>query len=201
MWELTTNEVALIELEKSLSMKKNNRHHIQCTSTSVGGDYNLPGCYWKNQVVQPCSYPALHHQFGNLLDDSGLIQLDTLDLTLSNNPSSTMNISVLPGVSGHDCHLINIYLEPIRYKQKPTEIPLFNKARWDAFEEDLTLIGKFLCDEHNGLSANDIWRRLKTTIHEGINKYVWHKRYKSKDHLRIPWITRDIKKLITRMDI
>ena len=53
MWELTTNEVALIELEKSLSMKKNNRHHIQCTSTSVGGDFNLPGCYWKNQVVKP----------------------------------------------------------------------------------------------------------------------------------------------------
>ena len=107
-----------------------------------------------------------------------------------------MNVSVLPVVSGHDCPLINICLEPITYKQKPTEIPLFNKARWDAFEEDLTLIGKFLCDEHNGLSANDIWRRLKTTIHEGINKYVRHKRYMSKDLL--PWITRDIKKLITR---
>ena len=153
MWELTTNEVALIELEKSLSLKKNIHHHIQCTSTSVGGDFNLPGCYWKNQVVKPCSYPALHHQFDDLLDDSGLIQLDTLDLTLSNNPSSIMNVSVLPGVSGHDCPLINIYPEPIRYKQEPTEIPLFNKARWDTIEEDLTLIGKFLCDEHNGLSA------------------------------------------------
>lgn len=172
MWELTTNEVTLIELEKSLSMKKNNRHHIQCTSTSVGGDFNLPGCYWKNQVVKLCSYPALHHQFGDLLDDSGFIQLDTLDLTLSNNPSSITNVSVLPGVSGHDCPLINIYLKPIRYKQKPTEIPLFSKARWDAFEEDLTLIGKFLRDEHNGFSANDTWRRLKTTIHEGINKII-----------------------------
>ena len=201
MWELTTNEVALIELEKSLSMKKNNRHHIQCTSTSVSGDFNLPGCFWKNQVVKPCSYPALHHQFGNLLDDSGLIQLDTLDLTLSNNPSSIMNVSVLPGVSGHDCPLINILPQTNKIQTKTYKNPLFNKARWDASEENLTLIGKFLCDEHNGLSANDIWRRLKTTIHEGINKYVWHKRYKSKDHLRIPWITRDIKKLITRMDI
>ena len=83
-----------------------------------------------------------------------------------------MNVSVLPGVSGHDCPLINIYLKPIRYKQKPTEIPLFSKARWDAFEEDLTLIGKFLHDEHNGFSANDTWCRLKTTIHEGINKII-----------------------------
>ena len=172
MWELTTNEVTLIELEKSLSMKKNNRHHIQCTSTPVGGDFNLRGCYWKNQVVKLCSYPALHHQFGDLLDDSGFIQLDTLDLTLSNNPSSIMNVSILAGLSGHDCPIINIYLKPIRYKQKPTEIPLFSKARWDAFEEDLTLIGKFLCDEHNGFSANDTWRRLKTTIHESINKII-----------------------------
>ena len=82
-----------------------------------------------------------------------------------------MNVSVLPEVSGHDCPLINIYLKPIRYKQKPTEIPLFSKARWDTFE-DLTLIGKFLRDEHNGFSANDTWCRLKTTIHEGINKII-----------------------------
>ena len=71
-------------------------------------------------------------------------QLDTSDLTLSNNLSTIMDVSVLPGVLDHDYSLINIYLEPIRYKQKPGEIPLFNKARWDAFEEDLTLIGKFL---------------------------------------------------------
>ena len=53
----------------------------------------------------------MHHQFGDLLNGSDLVQLfdiptrqqNTLDLALSNNPSSITDTSVLHGVYDHEC--------------------------------------------------------------------------------------------------
>ena len=194
------DELSLTELESSLSLIKND-HHIL-----LGGDFNLPGWDWKNQVIKPCNYPTLHNYFGDILDDKGLIQLvdlptrhqNTLDLAITNAPSNVVDVSVIPGVSDHDCPLIQMDLEPIRYKQKPREIPLYNKASWDSFAKDLFNVGTILCDIKNGLSANELWVRLKSAIHRGIKKHIPHKRCKSKDNL--PWITNNIKKLIRKRD-
>ena len=61
------DENSLQELDKSLSLI-NPAHDIL-----LGGDFNFPGWDWKNKTLKTCPFPTLHHQFGDLLDDKGLI--------------------------------------------------------------------------------------------------------------------------------
>lgn len=37
----------------------------------------------------------------------------------------------------HDCPVVELNLTPIRYKQKPREIPWYKSAKWDNISEDL----------------------------------------------------------------
>ena len=197
------DEQSLLELEGSLSLLReqdHQHHHI-----FLGGDFNFPGWDWSNHTVKHCNHPNLHYQFGDLLDDRGLTQLvekptrldNTLDLAISNNPSSIKDICVIPGVSDHDCPLITLDLKPLRYTQVPRKIPLYNRAKWDSFADDLSTDIGVMLDE-NYQSPNDLWVKLKESINKGINKYIPHKTCKSKDNL--PWITPKIRKMIKKRD-
>ena len=128
------DEEALLELERSLSLVNVN-HHIL-----LAGDFNLPGWDWKEHTVKPCNHPSLHfmYQFGDMLDDNNFTQVvelptrnqNILDLVITNNPNSVKNVSVIPGISDHDCPVVELDLTPVRYKQKPREIPLYKRAKW-----------------------------------------------------------------------
>jgi hypothetical protein len=55
----------------------------------LGGDFNLPGCDWKNRILRPNAvHPKIHYEFGNTLhctiDDADLVQLIELP-TRQNN--------------------------------------------------------------------------------------------------------------------
>ena len=132
------DENSLQELEKSLSLL-NPAHDIL-----LGGDFNFPGWDWKNKTLRTCPFPTLHHQFGDLLDDKGLTQIveptrghNILDLVITNNPTRVCQVKVLPGISDHDCPMIDLDIRPIRHTQKRRKIPLYRRARWDSFEADL----------------------------------------------------------------
>ena len=81
---------------------------------------------------------------------------NTLDLILTNNPSTTLQVKVVPGISDHDCPLIDLNVRPIRYRQKPRKI-LYKKARWDRFEAELQIrtADKIQLNE-NTITANEI---------------------------------------------
>ena len=102
---------SLAELELSLTRVSMN-HTIL-----LAGDFNLPGWKWAEKAVADCSYPVLHRHFGEMLDDKGLTQLieeptrqeNTLYLVMiTNNPTLFTEISVVPGISDHDCPLVHI---------------------------------------------------------------------------------------------
>lgn len=94
------DENSLQELDKSLSLITP-AHDIL-----LGGNFNFPGWDWKNKTLKTCPFPTLHHQFGDLLDDKGLIQMveeptrsqNILDLVITNNPSRVRQVKVLPGI-------------------------------------------------------------------------------------------------------
>ncbi|XP_071477586.1 uncharacterized protein [Diadema antillarum] len=130
------DEASLLELPQSLS--RLNMSH-PCI---VGGDFNLPGWDWLNQRVKECGHHALHHKFGEVLDDYGLVQLvkeptrqqNILDLYLVNNPTLVHNVSVVTGISDHDCPLLTLDMNPSRRRQKPRKVPVYSKADWEAFQ-------------------------------------------------------------------
>lgn len=194
------DEKSCAELERSLSLI-NDHHHLR-----LGGDFNFPGWDWANHTVMQCNYPALHHRFGDILDDKGLVQLvdrptrleNTLDLAISNNPNSIENISVIPGVSDHDCPFICIDLYPIRHKQTSRKIPLYKRAKWDNFSEELSADIGVILDNEDNLTTNDLWVKLKEAINKEPEKHILHKVCKSKDNL--PWITTKIRKMIKKRE-
>ena len=40
-----------------------------------------------------------------------------LDLVITNNPSRVRKVKVLPGISDHDCSMVDLDIRPIRYNR------------------------------------------------------------------------------------
>ena len=83
--------------------------------------------------------PTLHYEFGDMLDDYSLTELikeptrgeNTLELVITNNPTKVVQAKVIPGISDHDCPLVEFSISPKRQTQKPRNIPLYKQAKWD----------------------------------------------------------------------
>ena len=194
------DEQFLLELERLLSFINDHRHIL------LGGDFNLPGWDWRNHMVKKCNQPGLHYQFGDILDDKSLVQLvdeptrqqNTLDLAITNQPTTIKDVSIVSGVSDHDCPFITLDLTPVRHKQSPRKIPLYRRAKWDSLADDLSKDIVALTANMENLSTNELWEGLKAAINKGIDRHIPHKVCKSKDNL--PWITPRIRKLIKKRD-
>ena len=150
-------------------------HHIL-----LAGDFNLPGWDWKKHIVKPCNHPSLHYQFGYILDDNNLTQVvelptrnqNILDLVITNNPNSIKNVSVIPGISDHDCPVVELDLTPVRYKQKPREIPLFKRAKWDNISEDLLAASIQIQNNTDDKTVNEMWIEFKEAIGKAVKKHT-----------------------------
>ena len=192
---------SLAELQLSLS-RLNMQHLIL-----LAGDFNFPGWKWSTLEVQNCNYPALHHQFGDMLDDNGLSQLveeptrnnNTLDLVLTNNPTLVSEVYVVPGISDHDCPVINLKNRVNQRKKKPRRsVPQYGKAKWGQFSKYMEALGEEITTQQNVLTADGMWRMFADGIHNGIKEFIPHKMVKVGSHL--PWFTQDLKTLHNRRD-
>ena len=162
--------------------------------TLLAGDFNFPGWNWKDHVVTSCNYPTLHYQFGDILDDKSLTQLIeqptrnqiTLYLVITNNPSCVKNITVLPGISDHDCPLVELDLKSIRYRQQSWQIPIYKRA------EELSAVAEKIKKNKDSTTANEMWLGLKEANSKGIKSHIPLKLCKQKDN--VPWVTPKIRK-------
>ena len=96
----------------------------------------------------------MHELFVKSLDDYGLTQMvdkptllsNTLDLFMTNNPTLTSEIKVIPGLADHDAVTIEGDISPIVNKQKSRKIHLYKKADWDGFKEFMQGFSDEICD-------------------------------------------------------
>ena len=117
---------------------------------------------------------------------------------ITNNPTNINRTEVLPGISDHDCCYTELYINPMKQKQKPRKIPLFNKADWENFRQQMREVNKTLqnCYEQN--SANTLWCTFRDTIVKGAEMYIPSRMTKRRDGY--PWITQTLKKLMRKRD-
>ena len=85
------------------------------------GDFNLPGINWEsNDVKKGTQYVGIHNKFLDTINDLGLTQIvvmptrgnNTLDLIMTNHPSSINRVELMRGLSDHD--IVNV--EPVKFK-------------------------------------------------------------------------------------
>ena len=184
------------------SLSRLNHTHIAV----IGGDFNLPGWDWQTQQVKTCHYPALHHAFGSMLDDHGFTQVvkeptrgdNTLDLFLVSNPTLVTDVSVIPGISDHDCPIITITRCPTRQKQERRKVYIYSKADWEKFANFMEGVGEEIGYKLESCSVNEAWVIFKSGIEKGMAEFVPQKLTSKKDDL--PWITNKIKRIIKRRD-
>ena len=75
------------------------------------------------------------------MHDHGLLQLvteatrgeNTLDLFLTNNKTLINRLQVIPGISDHNCLLVEGDISPIINNQSKRQIPLYKKAELGRF--------------------------------------------------------------------
>ena len=194
------DEESLTELQRSLS--KLDHMHMAV----IGGDFNLPGWDWNTRQVKTCRHPALHHTFGSILDDHGLTQVVTeatrgenvLDLFLVSNPTMVSDVSVVPGISDHNCPLLTIARCPSRQKQERRKINIYSKADWERFADFMEGVGEEIAAKLDSCSVNEVWAMFKSGIEKGMAECIPQRLTSKKDDL--PWITSKIKRIIKRRD-
>ena len=138
------------------------------------------------------------------MHDHGLLQLvteatrgeNTLDLFLTNNKTLINRLQVIPGISDHDCLLVEGDISPIINKQPKRQIPLYKKADWEGLRKYVTNLWKDMAVDKTLVNTNDLWLRFRVSLEAGINQFIPHKTARSKDSL--PWITNELRKLMRK---
>lgn len=196
------DEDSLNELETSLQRIGSRNENV-----ILGGDLNFPSWDWKNKRIKPnCNCPALYYKLSDMFDDHGMAQMveeptrgnNTLDLFTTTSPSKVINVQVVPGISDHECPLMEVDTSPIRRTQKPRNIKLYKKAKWDSFSLDLIGTVKLLQQMEATHSVEEMWSTFKTAITDGIQRHIPTKLCKKKNSL--PYLTKPIKTLMNRRD-
>ena len=163
----------------------------------IGGDFNFPGWDWRNKRLKPKSvYPSLHSKFSEILDDVSTVQI-VVDPIRKNNtlqPDKVLRLDILPGVSDHDIVFAEFDLRPIKYSQKPRQIPLYKRANWDLIRSDMALLKDSITImyDSDAVNVNDMWTKFRDTLQTSAAKHTPHKQSKPKD--KHPWIGQELKK-------
>jgi hypothetical protein len=119
---------------------------------------------------------------------------NTLDLVLTNRPGQVLRTETIPGISDHDIVYTEFDFRPVKLKQKPRIIPLYNKANWNTMKNDITSILDQLLQMFRDpdCNVNTMREFFKQTLSKSAKQHIPQTNSKDKD--RQPWINRNIKK-------
>ena len=119
---------------------------------------------------------------------------NTLDLLITNQPDKVLRVDILPGVPDHDIVFAEFDLRPVKYSQKPRQIPLYKRANWDLIRSDKALLKDSITIiyDSDAVNVNDMWTKFRDTLQTSAAKHIPHKQSKPKD--KHPWKGQEIKK-------
>ena len=83
---------------------------------------------------------------------------------------------------------------PIKYSQKPRQIPLYKRANWDLIRSDMESLKDSITImyDSDAVNVNDMWTTFRDTLQTSAATNIPHKQSKPKD--KHPWIGLDLKK-------
>ena len=107
----------------------------------------------------------MHECFTDILDDFNLVQMVTqpygqdhvLDLFLTTNPTLVTDVTILPGLGGHDIVSVEVAVKPTQTTQKRGKIHLCNKADWTTFRSKIKSYQAKFLSNHTDKSVDQLW--------------------------------------------
>ena len=73
---------------------------------------------------------------------------------------------------------------PMKRSQKPGQIPLYQKAKWDCISEDMAQLRDSISTMYDARAdnVNYMWITYRDTLQASITTHIPHKQFKSKDN-------------------
>ena len=180
----------------NFSESTNRAAHIKYAFLLTGGDFDLPGLDWESRTLKPnTKHPINHDRLADILDDNGMVQVteeptinnNTLDILITNIPSTILRTDIIPCISDHDAVYAEIDFKPVRHKQTPRKIALYKKAMWVSLTTDMSILLATI--QHKvvvGTDVNQLWDTFTDTLKESTNNHIPQEIVESKD--TFPWI-------------
>ena len=140
------------------------------------------------------------------MNDHGLSQLvneptrqaNVLDLILINNPTLASSTKVVPGISDHDCPIVEVDVRPSRKQQARRKVPVYSKADWDGLEEYMQHVVADIASKAATATVEELWQLFRAGIEKGTATFIPQKQLRSKQNL--PWINGKIRQLMKKRD-
>ena len=169
---------------------------------------NFPDWDWTTNALKPQpSYPRLHKDFLDLLQDNSLEQLvteptrgdNTLDLVITNTPYLIPRIHTIPGLSDHEAVFFEFKCRVMRNIKKPHKVLIYSRANLDEIKKDLKETSETIESMNKEKkNADQLWNTFESSLHTTIEKNIPSRMTSTKTSM--PWITYPIKKLIRKRD-
>ena len=122
---------------------------------------------------------------------------NTLDLFATNNDTLVTRCDTIPGMSDHDCVLVESRLRPKKFRVRRGTFPVWKKANWNDIKTHLNEAwGRLPQDQKDNSTSDSLWVWFKMTLEGAIQKHVPHRQVKGKG--RHPWISRSLKRLMRK---
>jgi hypothetical protein len=197
------NGQALDQLRGSL-----NRINTNAQSTVLlGGDFNLGHIDWSVPSVIPGKPDhALHASMLDMINDFSLEQIvnkpthgeRTLDLILTNKPTSFNDTKILPpiGKSDHDIVFVECDIS-LKRQRKPTRtIFKYKQANWDNIKTDIKEMTSNMLNNYRSKDIDQTWNYFKNSLIDSIKENIPTKTITNK--MKLPWVTNQLRLQINR---
>ncbi|XP_074616985.1 uncharacterized protein LOC141876332 isoform X2 [Acropora palmata] len=173
----------------------------------ISGDFNVPSVNWSSLTVSnPPQYgQSVNQEVLNLAVQNELYQIqhertrmnNVLDLVFVTNMNLVNNIKVYPGMSDHNCIIIDINLKVKHCRKPPRTVYRFSKRNMDAVMHDLeTEFERFDRTDPSSRTIDDNWNDFKTTLMSSLNKHIPRKTLSTRKD--IPWMSPETKRKIRK---
>ena len=175
----------------------------------ICGDFNLPDWDWTDRTLKkPTSYPSLHNQFLELIDDLGMEQMvkqptrddNILDLVVTNTPHLIPRLEIMPGLGDHDIVYFEYNTKMSLNIRKPRPVPIYKKANWTKMREDMTKTDETIKEmtKDETTTTETLYSTFEQSIKLSMKENIPEKMLKKKEEY--PWITQEIRNMIRRRD-
>lgn len=172
-------------------------------SVFLGGDFNLPGFNWSDEVLDTDG-PRAYSMFADIISVFGFEQYvkkptrenSVLDLILCNFPGVVSEVTVLPGISDH-CAVVAKLSEPGTRKQAecPRKVFLYDKGNYEAIDAELESYFYTFSRLSENSDVETIWHAFRNKILELAEVYIPSKQMRKRKKNK-PWFNVEIRRLI-----
>jgi hypothetical protein len=196
-----SSEIQILEELNDSIHSVNDRNSSSQKTIILGGDFNVGGIDWDNNIVPPgAPNPSVSTRLLEILDDHNLTQIhreptrehNILDLFCTNKPNLVKQSITIPGISDHDIILTDCEIRAHIARKEPRRVYRYSRANWEEIHSKTREFQREFLSNLNFRTPDENFDLLKTHISKTVDQFVPSKLVTSR--YKPPWLTNAVKR-------